>query len=86
MRKWEAEDANFDAKLEVEREKMKKILKRAIQEELTDRQRACLTMFYLKRMKMKDIAEQLELSPSTVSRHISAAVRKLRKIASYYEK
>lgn len=69
-----------------ERERMKKILMRAIRYELTDRQRACLTMFYLEGMKMKDIAVKLNLSPSTVSRHIKAATFKLRKVASYYQR
>lgn len=66
-------------------ERMKKILTRAIRCELTDRQRDCLTMYYLEGMKMKDIARSLCLSESTVSRHISTATRKLRRIAAYYE-
>lgn len=69
-----------------ELERMKKILYRAIRHELTDRQRECITMFYLNGMKMKDIASQLGLSTSTVSRHISSATRKLRKVASYYQR
>ena len=67
-----------------ERERMKKILIRAIRHELTDRQRDCLTMYYLEGMKMKDIAKAMGLSRSTVTRHIDAATRKLRKVASYY--
>lgn len=65
---------------------MKRILGRAIRHELTDRQRECLTMYYLEGIKMKDIAEKLALSKSTVSRHISTATHKLRHIASYYER
>ena len=70
----------------LERERMKKILLRAIRHELTDRQRDCLTMYYLEGIKMKDIAVMLNLSKSTVSRHIGSATRKLRKIASYYRR
>ena len=66
--------------------RMKRILARAIRYELTDRQRDCLTMYYLEEMKMKDIARSLCLSLSTVSRHISTAEHKLRRIAAYYEK
>lgn len=66
--------------------RMRRILSRAIRHELTDRQRDCLTMYYLEGMKMKDIARSLCLSTSTVSRHISSAVHKLRRIAAYYEK
>lgn len=69
-----------------ERERMKRILKRAIKHELTDRQRDCLVKFYLEGMKMKEIAHALDLSNSTVSRHIKAATHKLRRIASYYER
>ncbi len=65
--------------------RMKRILARAIRYELTDRQRDCLTMYYLEGMKMKDIARSLCLSSSTVSRHISTAEHKLRRIAAYYE-
>lgn len=69
-----------------ERARMKKILARAIQHELTDRQRDCIIMKYLKEMKNDDIAKKLGLSKSTVSRHISAGKRRLKKIASYYSK
>ena len=65
-------------------ERMRTILRRAIRYELTDRQRECLTLYYLEGMKMKDIARSLCLSPPTVSRHISTATRKLRHIAGYY--
>ena len=67
-----------------ERERMKKILLRAIRHELTDRQRECVTMYYLEGMKMKEIAQALHLTSSTVSRHIRSATVKLRKVASYY--
>lgn len=69
-----------------DRERMKRILKRAIRHELTDRQRDCLIRYYLEGMQMTEIARSLNLSKSTVSRHISAATRKLRKIASYYQR
>ena len=69
-----------------ERERMKRILTRAICCELTERQRSCLVKYYLEGMKMKDIAKEMGLSKSTVSRHISAATLKLRKVASYYQR
>ena len=69
-----------------ERERMKRILSRAIRCELTERQRSCLVKYYLEGMKMKDIAKEMGLSKSTVSRHISAAELKLRKVASYYQR
>ena len=69
-----------------ERARMKRIMMRAIRHELTDRQRDCVNMYYLEGMKMKDIAAALNLSKSTVTRHIQSATRKLRHIASYYRR
>ena len=69
-----------------ERARMKKIMLRAIKHELTDRQRECVMMYYLEGKKMKDITALLDLSKSTVTRHIQSAMRKLRKVASYYQK
>ncbi|MBQ2944066.1 MAG: sigma-70 family RNA polymerase sigma factor [Ruminococcus sp.] len=65
--------------------KMKSILKRAMYTELTDLQRFCLVEHYLHGRKMKDIASELSLHPSTITRHISNAEKKLRHIASYYQ-
>ena len=64
--------------------KMKRILGQAIQNELTDKQKKCLTLYYYNQMKMKDIAKELGLNISTVSRHISTATKKLKRIAQYY--
>ncbi len=68
-----------------ERRKMKVILKKAMFTELTELQRFCLTEHYLKQRKMKDIAQELSLNPSTVTRHIHRAKEKLKHIASYYQ-
>lgn len=69
-----------------ERERMKRILTRAIKHGLTERQRVCVTMYYLEGKRMKNIAGELGLSKSTVSRHIKAATFKLRRIASFYDR
>ena len=69
-----------------ELERMKRILYMAIRYELTDRQRDCLTQYYLDGIRMTEIARRMNLSKSTVSRHISAATRKLRKVAAYYQR
>ena len=66
------------------RNRMKEILHKAIQSELTDKQRMCLLLHYYKGMKMKDIALKLGLCNSTVSRHIASATKKLKNIAQYY--
>ena len=66
------------------RKKMKEIISKAIVTELTDMQRICLTEHYLNDKKQKEIASELGLNASTVSRHISSARKKLQNIASYY--
>lgn len=66
------------------REKMKKIISKAILSELTEKQRYCLVSHYIDGKKGKQIAEELCVNPSTVSRHIKEATKKLRHIASYY--
>lgn len=66
------------------RKRMKEIISKAIVTELTDMQRICLTEHYLNDKKQKEIASELGLNASTVSRHISSARRKLKNIASYY--
>ncbi|MBQ4569324.1 MAG: sigma-70 family RNA polymerase sigma factor [Ruminococcus sp.] len=67
-----------------EKTKMKQILKKAIAEELSDMQKLCLVEYYLNGKKMNVIASELNLNPSTVTRHIKRAREKLRHIASYY--
>ncbi len=64
--------------------KMKKVLSAAIKCELTPRQRECIVMYFYDNKKMHDIAFELSLSKSTVSRHIKAGVKKLKNIANYY--
>ena len=66
------------------RKRMKEIISKAIVTELTDMQRICLTEHYLNAKKQKEIASELGLNASTVSRHISSARKKLQNIASYY--
>ncbi len=66
------------------KKKMTLILKKALNEELTETQRFCITEYYIKDRKMKDIAKSLSVNPSTVTRHIKRAKQKLQHIASYY--
>ncbi len=69
---------------ESSRQKMKKILLKAITDELTEKQRICIIEHYINEKKEKDIAFEMGVNISTVSRHISTAKRKLQRIASYY--
>lgn len=79
MRYYESGASNSE-----KRNKMKKILSKAISSELTDLQKYCIVEHYLNEKTGKDIAKELGVNASTVSRHINAARRKLKNIASYY--
>lgn len=55
----------------------------AMREELTDRQRELIELYYLENMNMTEIAQRLELSPSTVSRTLKRGRGRLRKYLKY---
>ncbi len=67
-----------------DRAQMKEFLKKAMIQELTEKQKICITEHYINGRREKDIAEQLGLHKSTVSRHISAGMKKLQNTANYY--
>ncbi|RPF47636.1 RNA polymerase sigma factor (sigma-70 family) [Hydrogenoanaerobacterium saccharovorans] len=55
----------------------------AVENELTHRQHQCFTLHYYKGLAVKDIAAQLGIDCSTVSRHIRAARERIRSHAHY---
>lgn len=55
----------------------------AISEELTERQRELVEMYYLEGMSMTEIAHRLGLSPSSVSRTLKRGRERLRKHFKY---
>ena len=65
-------------------QKMATFLKKAIKRELTPRQQQCVAYYYYDKMKMADIAKQLGLNTSTVSRHLKKARERLSSVISYY--
>ena len=58
-------------------------VKIAMNEELTDRQRELINLYYLEQMSMTEIAQRLELSPSTVSRTLKRGRCRLKKYLKY---
>ncbi|MDR0914438.1 MAG: hypothetical protein LBM65_04660 [Oscillospiraceae bacterium] len=68
-----------------QREQMKKILLLAIGTELTQKQKFCITQFYINGKKMNQIAAEMSVHPSTVTRHIKKGTERLQNIARYYE-
>ena len=55
----------------------------AMKEELTDRQRELIELYYLENVNMTEIAQRLGLSPSTVSRTLKRGRGRLRKYLKY---
>ncbi|MBQ5397896.1 MAG: sigma-70 family RNA polymerase sigma factor [Ruminococcus sp.] len=64
--------------------RMKELAKKAILNELTDKQRYCLCQYYITGRSMKSIAAELGVNPSTVTRHIKKATQRIKRIAAYY--
>ena len=58
-------------------ERLAKQLPHALEEELTPRQRQLITMYFFEGKNMTQIAEELHLSISTVSRSITRAMERL---------
>lgn len=58
-------------------------VRRAINAELTPRQRQLVTMYYLDQMLMAEIADELGLNVSSVSRTLARGRERLKKVLSY---
>ena len=63
---------------------MLKIIKKIIQNDLTQRQKECLIMYYKKNLKIIKISKILGICPSTVWRHIKISQKKIKNIIKYY--
>ncbi len=66
-----------------QRDRMKRLLKLAIENELTDRQRECINMKFYKGMKASDIANELNIKPATVYKHIRKGIAAMKHCAVY---
>ncbi len=64
-------------------ERMRSALLKAIDTELTDKQKYILTEYYFNRRTMTDIANELGITKSTVSRHVSRARERLKTSLHY---
>lgn len=58
-------------------------VKRVVDEELTERQRQMVEMYYFQRLSMPEIALKLGVSPSSVSRTIMRGRGRIRKFLKY---
>ena len=67
----------------VKREQIIRAVNRAIRNELTERQRDCLTLYYFGDQTVEEIAQQYHLNRSTVSRHLKSARLRLKRVLQY---
>ncbi len=59
------------------------VLREAIEEELTERQRECVKLYFFDGLREHEIGEMLGVNKSTVSRHIKKAKARLRLCVKY---
>ncbi len=59
-------------------------LKKIIVGELTPKQQRCVWLYYGERKKMKDIACEMGIGVSSVSRHLKRARMRIEKTMNYY--
>ncbi len=65
-------------------EKVKHAMNEIIKNDLTKRQKQIIVMYYYKDMKMQDIADELNINVSTVSRTLNRARNSIFKKMQYY--
>lgn len=63
--------------------RMKKLLSAAIKNELTERQRECLLMFYYDNLPVDEISGIIGIKPTTVYKHLKKARLALKKCTPY---
>lgn len=59
------------------------VIKQIINNELTDRQRKCFTEYVINGKQLKEIREEICINESVISRHISAAKKRILKFLKY---
>ncbi len=63
--------------------RMRGALRRAMEGELTERQRDCLRLRYFDQKSVQEVAEIIGVTPPTVSKHLKKARERLRRVVGY---
>lgn len=66
-----------------EHQRMLRVLQQAMAQELTPRQMDCIQGYYFQEQKMSQVAEQLGINTSSVSRHLKRARARLARVMGY---
>ncbi|MBE6918338.1 MAG: sigma-70 family RNA polymerase sigma factor [Ruminococcaceae bacterium] len=80
LRRWRTEHG------ESNREQLQRLLEhlpRAMEQELTERQRQVVEMYFYRNMSEVQIARELQVNPSTVCRTLQRATNRLRRVLLY---
>ena len=82
-RKYCTEQSNDEDLAQHRLEFIKQCVRRAVREELNDRQRAYVFKYYIEQKTMDQIAQELGVNRSTVSREVSRSRRRLYRVLKY---
>ena len=63
--------------------RIKRLLPEVIRQELTDRQKQVVLLYYYQKYNIPQIAKELGVNKSTVHRHLKAAKERIRKALQY---
>ena len=80
LRRWRTEDGESNAE---QRRRLLEHLPRAMEEELTERQRQILQLHFYEEKSVSQIARELHLHPSTVTRSLQRSAQRLQRILRY---
>ncbi len=81
LRLWRSRHEENDNGSQLER--LTAYLPLAVTQELTERQRQIVTMFFYEEKSVSQIARELQLHPSTVSRTLHRAIQRLHRVLQY---
>ncbi len=83
MQEWKHRQEALQHTGRPEYQEMLNVLAYAMQHELTKRQMDCVGMYYFEGVEMKEIANQLGINVSSVSRHLKRARQRLGVVMGY---
>lgn len=72
-----------DSDVDVEYRRMVRVIQRAVDGELTERQRECVRLYYYEGHKMAEVAGILGIQTPAVSRHLKKARVRLENVLGY---
>lgn len=64
-------------------EKAARLLRTAIQQELTPRQQECVQLYFFQQLTMEEVGRQLGIGKATVCRHLQKSKHRLGRALSY---